>query len=103
MVGASALLFVEADYAPVLRRFDDAEFAGHFLLHRNGGDGHLRALLHVKLEHLANIHAVNVIGAEDDHQVRIGLFDQVDVLINGVGRAAIPILVRASAFAPEPE
>ena len=31
-----------------------------------------------------------MIRAEDHHHVRVGLFDQVDVLVNRVGRAAIP-------------
>ena len=58
----------------------------------DGGDGRLGALVHVELDHLADVHAVDVIGAEDDHEVRIGLLDQIDVLIDGVGGAAIPVL-----------
>ena len=60
--------------------------------HRDGRDGRLRALVHVELQHLADVHAVDVVGAEDHHEVRIGLFNQVDVLIDGVGGAAIPVL-----------
>ena len=90
MVGASGALFVEGDDAAVRRRFDHAELGGELLVHRNGGDGHRGALLLVVLDHAGDVHAVDVIAAEDRHHVRVGLFDQVDVLIDGVGRALIP-------------
>src|SRR5207247_2374358 len=43
-----------------------------------------------------NVHTVDVIGAEDDHVVRIGLLDQIDVLMQRVGSASIPILAGGS-------
>ena len=43
---------------------------------------------------LRDVHAVDVIAAEDGHHVRVGLLHQVDVLVDGVGRALIPGLVR---------
>ena len=39
---------------------------------------------------LIDVHAVDVIAAEDRHHVRVGLLHQVDVLVDGVGRALIP-------------
>ena len=98
-MGASGALFMEPDHAAVRRGLDHAEFAGLFLLDRNRRDGRLRPLVHVKLQHLADVHPVNMVRAEDHHEVRIGLLDQIDVLIDGVGRAAIPVLARASASA----
>ena len=45
------------------------------------------------LDHAGDVHAVDVISAEDGHHVRIGLLHQIDVLINGVRRALIPGLI----------
>ena len=83
---------MKSDNGAVRSGLDHAEFAG--LLHGNGDgrDGRLRAFVHVEFQHLADVHAVDVVGAEDHHEMRIGLFDQVDVLIDGVGGAAIPVL-----------
>ena len=39
---------------------------------------------------LVDVHAVDVVAAEDRHHVRIGLLHQVDVLVDGVGRALVP-------------
>ena len=57
---------------------------------RDGGDGDFGALLHVVFDHAGDVHAVDVIAAEDGHHVRIGLLHQVDVLVDGVRRALIP-------------
>jgi len=81
---------VEGDNAPVGRRFDDAELGGKLLFHGNGGDGDCGALLLVILDHAGDVHAVDMVAAEDGHHVRIGLFYQVDVLVDGVGRALVP-------------
>ncbi len=51
----------------------------------------------VNVDHVRDVHAVDVIGAEDGHDVRLGLFDQIDVLVDGVGGALIPGLVRPTA------
>src|SRR6266852_1263895 len=50
----------------------------------------------MELDHFANIHAINVIGAENSDHMRLGLFDQIDVLVNGVGGPAIPVFARGS-------
>ena len=83
---------MEPDHGTVRSRLDHAEFARVFLGLGDGGDGRVGALVDVVFQHLADVHAVNMIGAEDHHVMRIGLFDQVDVLVDGVGGAAIPVL-----------
>ena len=45
---------------------------------------------HVVFDHAGDVHAVDVIAAEDRHHVRVGLLHQVDVLIDRVGRALVP-------------
>ena len=101
--GRVGVLFVKCQDPAVAAVFDHAEFRGVPSRHRNGGDGDCGALLLVVLHHAGDVHAVDVIGAEDRHHVRVGLLDQVDVLIDGVGRSLIPGLVRPSASAPAPE
>ena len=76
----------------VLVGFDYAKFARQRLLHRNRGNRNLRRLLHMELDHVANVHAVNVVGAKDAHQIRIRLLNQVHVLVDRIRRAPIPEL-----------
>ncbi len=54
------------------------------------------AAVDVKFHHLANIHPIDVIGAEDRHHVRLGLFNEIDVLVNGVGGSSIPVLAQGT-------
>ena len=54
------------------------------------------ALLHVVFDHVGDVHAVDVIAAEDRHHVRVGLLHQVDVLVDGVGRSLVPGFVRGA-------
>ena len=56
---------------------DDTE--GARLCHRNGnrGDGTLSAGLQVEVEHLTYIHLVDMIAAEDQHQIGVFVGDDV--------------------------
>ena len=45
---------------------------------------------HVVFDHAGDVHAVDVIAAEDGHHVGVGLLHEVDVLIDGVRRTLIP-------------
>ena len=60
------------------------------LRHGDGGDGHFRVPGHVEVDHAGDVHAVDVVAAEDGHHMRVGLLDEVDVLIDGVGRSLVP-------------
>ena len=64
-------------------------------LDRQAGDGRDRRLLAVEVHHLPDVHLVDVVGAE--HQDRVGavLLDQVEVLVDRVGSAAVPVLAHA--------
>ncbi len=95
-VGRIGLLLVESDDAAVGLGLDHAELDGLLPGHGDGGHGDLGALLLMELDHVADVHPVDVIGPEDGDDVRIGLLDQVDVLINGVGRALVPGLARGA-------
>jgi len=53
--------------------------------HRDTGPGGL-----VVVDHLARVHAVDVVGTEHAHQVWVLVVDQVEVLVDGVGRPLEP-------------
>ncbi len=74
----------------VLGGLDHAELDGVPAVYGDGGHRHLGALLHVVLDHAHDVHAVDVIAAEDRHHVRVGLLHQVDVLVNRVRSALVP-------------
>ena len=47
------------------------------------------------LDHLAEVHAVDVVGADDDHDVGLHVLDDVDRLVDRVGGAEVPVLAEA--------
>ena len=75
-----------------MRGFDDPKLGRQAGRDWHRGDRHVHALPLVKFDHVANVHPVHVIGAEDGHQMVIHVFDQIEVLINRVGRALVPRL-----------
>src|ERR1700723_3800424 len=85
--------FLEADDAPVLVGFEHAETSGGFL-GRNfeGGDGDVCAGFEMLRQHFLIIHFVDVIAGEDEDEVGLFRADGIDVLVNGVGGALIPVL-----------
>ena len=58
---------------------------------RDGRHGEVGLLLHVEVEHLPDVHAVDVVGAEDEDVVRLLVGDDVEVLVDGVGGALEPL------------
>src|SRR5580658_8391837 len=85
--------FLEADDAPVLVGFEHAETSGGFLGRDfEGGDGDVCAGFDMLLEHFLIIHFVDVIAGEDEDEVGLFRADGIDVLVNGVGGALIPVL-----------
>ena len=73
--------------------FEDAEFpGGRRRIHLDGRDGDVRAGVDVLLEHLLVVHLVDVVAREDEDVIRLLAADRIDVLIDRVGRALIPVL-----------
>ena len=70
--------------------FDDAELGCLLDGHPDGGNGDARAGLDVAVEHLPRIHAIDVVGAEDEDVRRLLVIDDVEVLVDGVGRTQEP-------------
>ena len=63
--------------------------------HDDAADGQIGVAVDVRVDHGAVVHLVDVIAGQDDDILRIGLLDAVDVLIDGVGRAFVPVFVDA--------
>ena len=75
---------------PSLVRFDDTEFTSLASGNRNCGDGDLRLLCPVEIDHAGDVHAIDVVRAEDGDQVRVGLLDEIHILKDGIGCSLIP-------------
>jgi hypothetical protein len=71
------LLQERLDLLPVGGGLDHAEGAGLLAWHRNAGHRGARATVEVLRDHLPRVHAVDVVGAEHDDQIRLLVVDQV--------------------------
>ena len=63
--------------------------------HRQRADGQVGAGFDVALDQLGVVHLVDVVAGQDHHVLRPLFLDGVDVLVDGVGGALIPVLVDA--------
>ncbi len=61
--------------------------------HFQAADRDVGALVHVLLQHLLVVHLVDVVAREQHDELRVVALDDVDVLIDRVGRAEIPELL----------
>ena len=69
---------------------DDPETLGFGGRHGNGRHGRHGPALDVLGQHLARVHPVNMVGSEDQDVVGTFITHNVQVLVNGVGRAGEP-------------
>ena len=85
-------LFQERVDGPAVRRdADDAEIGGFGQRHRYRRHRDPGPVLDVVIDHLHRVHPVHVVRAEDDHDVRLLVVDQVHRLEDGVRRAGVPV------------
>ena len=91
MVGWVVDLLVERDDPAVLAGFDHAEIARLVLRHRDRSHGDPRVVLQMLGHHLARVHPVDVVGTEHAHDVGTLVVDQVQVLIDRIGRTLEPV------------
>ena len=89
-LGVGRLLAEGRDPAAVRRGLDHAELVGLFDRGTDRGDGDGRAAIDVLGDHLARVHPVDVIGTEHDDVVGPLIMDQVEVLVDRIGRADEP-------------
>ena len=74
-------------------RSDHAELRGLAAVTRRAADGQVGLVLLVILDQVEVVHLVDVIAGQDHDVLGPLLLQRVDVLIDGVGRALIPMLV----------
>jgi len=94
-LGRVLRLLDEVDDPAALVDVDDAEAAGLAGRDRERGDGEVRVEVAVGLLHLLDVELVDVVTAEHGDVRRAGVTDEVEVLVHGVGRAAVPELAEA--------
>ena len=73
----------------------DPEPAGLLNGHRHGRDGHVRLMFLVIIQHHFIIHLIDMVAGEDQHVIRMEGLHIVQILVNGVGRACVPLTVAA--------
>ena len=100
--GSFRIFFMERHDVPVRGNFHNAELGSVPFVHGDGCHRDLGIFVHVEVDHAGDVHAVDVVAAENRHHVRIRLFHQVDVLIDGVGGALVPDFA-GGASEPAPE
>ncbi len=83
-------LLDEIDDAVVIVRLHDAELVAVRELHGQRGHADVRIVPGVEIDHLAHVHAVDVVRAEHRDDVGLEGFDQVDVLVHRIRRALEP-------------
>jgi hypothetical protein len=90
-LGGVAGLLHEADHPPLAVNLDDAELLGLFHPHRDGRHRQVGLVVDVEVEHLPHVHAVDVVGAEHEGVLGLLVGDDVEVLVDGVGRPLEPL------------
>ena len=86
-------LLEERDDAVVILDMHDAE-AGRFLArHFHAADRHVGALVNVLGQHFLVVHLVDVVAREQNNVFGAVTLDDIDVLVNSVGRAGIPLIL----------
>ena len=69
----------------------DAEAAGFVPGNADRRDGDFRLMLFVEGQHLSVVHRIDMVARQDEDVVVSDHFDEIQVLINSVGRAAVPV------------
>jgi hypothetical protein len=87
--------FLKPDNALACVHLNDSKVPGLIYLHGKGGYCHFGIILFMEIDHLTNIHAINMVRSEHGDQVVTMTFYEVDVLINGVRRSLIPAFSRS--------
>ena len=73
----------------------DPELARKALVHFDDRDREVGLLLQMVVDHLHVIHLVDMIARQDQDQIRAVDLQDVNVLVDGVGRPQIPVFSHA--------
>jgi hypothetical protein len=88
-------LLDEGDHAALFVGVDHAEGRGFFLRDGDRSDGEVCVFHQVVLQHLLDVHLVDVVAAEDDDDLGVFVAHDVKALPDRVGAAAKPVEPRA--------
>lgn len=88
-LGAPGFLGEPGDAAILVHR-QHPEGRGLGQGHRPGGHRDVRLLDLMVVDHLPDVHPVDVVRSEDGDVFRVGAADQVQVLVHGISRSPIP-------------
>src|SRR5208283_2707934 len=95
LLGLGGLL-LKANDAPILIGFEDTELLGGLSDgDSDGGDGDIGGGIDVLLEHSGVVHLVDMVAGKDEDKLGALAADGVNILINGVGSALVPLLRHA--------
>jgi hypothetical protein len=78
-----------------LIQLDDAELVGKRDGLADGRDGNAGARLDVRLDHLCEVHSVDVVRTDNDDDVGAFIPQQVEALQDGIGRSREPALAKS--------
>ena len=84
-------LLQERDDPVLLVDMHHAEARGLHARHLEAADGHVGAGIDVLLQHQAVVHLVDMVAGQDDHELGPVGLDDVDVLVDRVGGALVPL------------
>src|ERR1700730_5267289 len=85
--------FLEADDAPIFIGFNDPELASGFGGRNfDGSHGNVGAGQYMLLQHLGVVHFVDVVAGENENIFGTFAADRINVLVDRVGGALIPLL-----------
>jgi hypothetical protein len=83
------------DASAVRRSLDDPELVRERLRHPDARHRHSSTALDMRADHLHRIHAVDVVGSEDDDVLGLLVIDEVEALEDGIRRAGVPARTEA--------
>ena len=86
--GQRRLLF-KTDDAAVLVGLHDAKARRFIRRHFQRPNRHIGALLLMEGDHIVVVHLVDMIAAEDDDVVRLVMAEEIEIQLNGAGRARV--------------
>ncbi len=94
MPGGSAGFSTKSMIRSCLVDMHDAEADSFHARHFQAADRHIRTGIDVLLQHPFVVHLVDMVAGQDDHVLDAVILDDVDILVNRVGCAFVPLRLR---------
>src|SRR5512144_2212520 len=84
-------LFLKLAYSMIVIRRDNTERPRIRQRHGQCSDCYLCLTVLVEVHHLLYIHAIDMIGTEDQYQIGFMILDQIEILVDGIRSALKPV------------